>query len=216
MFKFSIPDAGSKDSIADWAELFVALSQEELSKSELGSYIEESAGEEPHEAFVDSVWQELEYREYLYGTQPPFKVAEREVKSAINWNNYPEYMTCLIFSLVGNSEDSAKSGKLFERITSEAMKNYLQGGAAVFGHPRNIRLRDMCGAIGEKFNCDPPRYRKDRKLDVLAWKPFGDCRASQIVILMQCAAGHNWRSKLPELSIDAWRRYIHFSRRSIF
>jgi len=211
MFRFSIPDPSSKDNIADWVEIFVAFSNGEFSKSELSSYIEESSGSEPDEFLVDSVWQELVFREILYGDKTPFKVDGRTVKSAINWNDHPEYMTCLIFSLVGNSEDSAKSGKLFERITGEAMKNFLHGSAAVFGHPRNIRLEDMCGTMKEKFNCYPPSYRKDRGLDVFAWKPFGDSRASQIVILMQCAAGHNWKTKLTELSIDAWKRYIHFA-----
>lgn len=215
LFKFSIPDPGSKEIIADWAELFIAFTQEELSKAQLSSHIEQSSGEEPTESFVDSVWQQLIFRATIYGDNSPLNVNDYTVKSTVEWNVYPEYMACLIFSLVGNPQDSARSGKLFERITSEAMKNFLKGESIVYGFPRRTNLRDVCTALQEKFNCDPPRQRRDRDLDVVAWRPFGDLRASQIIILMQCASGHDWKTKLKDLNLDAWCRYIHFACRPI-
>jgi hypothetical protein len=47
-------------------------------------------------------------------------------------------------------------------------------------------------------------------LDVLAWKPFQDGRPNQIVMLVQCAAGKNWRTKTKELNLKAWSSYIDF------
>ncbi len=215
MFNFSIPDPDSRNNVADWAELFMAYSQEELSKSVLSSYIEASAGEEPAESFVDSVLQELEAREILYGNNPPFHVDSGTAKVAINWNDCPEYMTCLIFALLGNPVQTTRSGKLFERITGEALRNCLGGDSLIYGHPRTLRLPEICSRMNEKFNCSPPRRRQDRNLDVIAWRPFGDARASQLIVLIQCAAGSNWKSKLKELNLEAWCRYIHFACRPI-
>jgi hypothetical protein len=211
MFKFNIPDPYSKNNVADWAELYMAYSQEELSKSVLSSYIEGSAGEEQSESFVGSVLQELEARENLYGAKPPFHANGRLAQVAINWKDCPEYMACLIFALLGNKVQPTVSGKLFERITGEALRNCLGGDSIIYGHPKTFSLNDVCCRMNEKFNCHPPKKRKDRNLDVIAWKPFGDARASQPIILVQCAAGNNWKSKLKELNLDAWRRYIHFA-----
>ncbi len=208
---FGISNSASICDVADWVELFIAYFQVELSKSRLSSHIEESTGNEPDETFVDSIWQELEFRENLYGDQPPFRVDSRTVKSEIDWNNRPEYMACLIFSLVGNPTNSLRSGTLFERMTSEAMRNFLQGESIACGSSAAARVNEICRRTNEKFNCMPPRRRKDRNLDVVAWKSFGDSRASQLIILMQCKSGHDWKDKLKELNLTAWCRYIHFA-----
>lgn len=51
----------------------------------------------------------------------------------------------------------------------------------------------------------------DRNLDIIAKRPWGDDRRSQIIFLIQCAAGGNWKTKIKELNLDAWRKYIHFA-----
>jgi hypothetical protein len=212
---YSIPDTINRESIADRVEFFVTLTKGELAKSELGAYMESSSGSEIDADIVDSAWQELEYREFLYGERPPFAVEGALVRSLIDWENLPEYMTCLIFALEGNPTDSLSSGVLFERITEQAVRNFISGKCLRTRSPRKIPVIKIAGAVNEKFNYEPPSYRQDRDLDVVAWKDFGDNRSSQVVILIQCAAGHNWKSKLKDLNLDAWTKYIHFACRPI-
>lgn len=207
---YSIPDPGSTENVSDWAEFYLVSQKEELSRAELSSFIEGSSGSEPPDEFINSVWLELESREALYGENPPYCVQRGLLQPNIDWEEYPEYMTCLIFALEGNPIESLKSGVLFERITNEAVGSFLGGESIVVGFPNIKEVVDIATALGEKFASDPPWYRKDRDLDVVAWKPFGDQRASQVIILIQCAAGRNWTEKKP-VSLGAWRKYIHFA-----
>jgi len=212
---YDIPDPTRVETVADWAEFYVMLTQSEMSKSELGSYVEASSGSEPSDELIDSVWMELEIRERLYGMDPPFRVQAGLIQPAFEWKERPEYMTCLIFSLEGNPTDPLRSGVLFERIANEAMQNFLVGESIPVGFPDTRKAEDIASVLNEHYIYEPPEYRQDRNLDVVAWKPFGDDRASQIVVLIQCAAGHNWTSKKTELSLDAWCKYIHFACKPI-
>lgn len=123
-------------------------------------------------------------------------------------------MACLIFALEGNPVNPLKSGTLFERITNEAIRSFLDGESLVVGFPNKMNMAAIATALGEKCVSAPPTYRKDRNLGIVAWKPFMDKRPSQIIILIQCAAGHDWPKK-GELSLDAWCKYIHFACRPI-
>lgn len=210
MITLNIPDTSKASAIADWLELYVANDRDEISKAALASHIEASSASEPSESDINSVWQEMDYRLSLYGDTPPYEVDGDLVVSTIDWQNIPEYMTCLIFTLMGNPDESKRSGTLFERITCESVKNYIQGEALIYGHPAPMTVRELADKMNEEFNCEPPPVRNDRDLDVVAWKPFGDRKGSQLVMLIQCGAGHNWKGKMKDLNIDAWRRYIYF------
>lgn len=215
MLSFNIPDTNSIEVIADWAEFYIALTQEELSKRGLSSYIEESSGSEPAEDEVDNVWLELERRIRLYGNPAPFLIQGDIIRCQINWHELPEYMVCLIFSLVGNPVETTASGQLFERISNEAARNFIVGDSIIYGFPNTLSAQDVATALNERFVYEPPSTRKDRDLDLVVWKSFDDDRCSQLVFLIQCAAGHNWPSKLKDLNVDAWRSYIHFAARPV-
>lgn len=210
MISLNIPDTSKASAIADWVELYVANDRDELSKAALASHIEASSGSEPTESDINSVWQEMEYRLSLYGETPPYEVEGDLIVSTIDWQDIPEYMTCIIFSLEGNAEEPGRGGVLFERITCESIRNYIQGEALIYGHPERLTVRELAYKMNEEFNCEPPLVRNDRDLDVVAWKPFGDRKGSQVVMLVQCAAGHNWKGKMKDLNLDAWCRYIFF------
>jgi len=48
-------------------------------------------------------------------------------------------------------------------------------------------------------------------LDVAAWRSLGDGRTSKVVVLGQCAIGHDWRTKLDDLSADLWRAHVSWA-----
>ena len=211
MFNIDIPDASSIDSVSDWIELAVTYEKEPISKSAVSSKIEGSSGEEPSDAFLSSVWDELEVRMNLYGENPPFICDRIEVAPNIIWEEYPEYMMCLILAMTGNPSNPTPTGKLFERISMEAAKNYINGEAIIFGHPSKIKVANICQLTNEKFKSELPANYNDRGLDVIAWKPFNDKRGNQVIVLLQCAGGHNWTSKTGDVVLRAWKeKYITF------
>ena len=91
----------SVSNVADWVEFYVFAMNDGLSKSELLSYIEDSSGSEPEQAFIDDIWLELERRLILYGANKPYQLDVREVLPLINWKDFPEYLTCIILSIDG-------------------------------------------------------------------------------------------------------------------
>lgn len=215
MLPYTIPDPNNRTIIADWAEFSVTYDSTGLSKTALAASVEASSAGEADEALVDSAWQELEHRELLYGDHPPFEVKGDMVKTSLTWEDVPEYMTCLIFALEGNATDSVPSGILFERLSNEAVKNFIGGKSFRAGFPPGMPVKDIARKINERFCYEPPSSRKDRDLDIVAWKDFGDERSSQLILLMQCAAGHNWKQKKKDLNLDAWSKYIHFASKPV-
>ena len=220
MLKYNIPDATSIDVVADWIELYVTYLKDNISKTQVTSYIQASKGSDPDDDFIDSVWATLRHRVGLYGDDSPIVVRGNLISSNIDWENSPEYLACLIYALEGNpntdSASAAVAGKYFERISNEAVKNYIRGNSLIYGFPNDQNVQDIAiNHLRELFNYLPPAYRKDRNLDIVAWNPWGDHRASQIILLVQCAAGANWKTKIKELNIRAWEKYIHFAANPI-
>lgn len=207
------PDADSVDAIADWVELFVLREEKTVGKGYISSVLRSEVGEIQEER-VDSAMTELERRSNLYGPNPPFEVIGNTVKPRYKFEDVPEYALCLIFSLYGASEKSNKGTKLFERLCHLALKNYLGGEAVTLGFPEEKTLTDsvtdLLSTLNELPGGTKPRSRaKDRGVDVVAWKSHGDNRSSQVVVLLQCGAGVNWRNK-KQIPSHAWAGYIHW------
>ena len=207
-------DPTTIERVADGIELILAVNKFNISKTKLKSYIEKSLGTEPKDSFADEVFSELRRRSELYGESKPFLIENGLLTSVINWRKRPEYVLCLIFSIFGNPNDkkgrSVKDGALFERLSEEVIRGYLNSEVINFNHPNKKKIKDISERLSEKFKKEIPKRRQDRGLDLITWNPFGDKRPSQLVILFQCSAGDNWRNKLLELNLNAWKKYIDF------
>jgi len=208
---FDIDNPDSVEWVSDWIELQISTNIEGISKCELKSLLERYKGTDVDDSFVSDVWSELKARQNIYGDNPPFIVERRNILGKMTWNEMPEYTACLWFSLYGNDDNPVSDGKLFERITDKAIKKFIDGNAIIFGHPSRLTVENICKTINEKFICEPSENFKDRGLDVIAWKPFGDGRPNQVIFLLQCACGLNWRAKTNTLPTDAWCQYIHWA-----
>ncbi len=206
-----IDNPSSSHYVADWIEFHICVTGDSLSKAEVISFIESSSGSEPDSTFLDDIWCELERRLFLYGNNPPYVLKSREVLSVLDWHTMPEYLMCVILSIDGNAVAAAKTGKLFERLSCEAIKSYFGGEAIIYGFPKKQTVEEVSRQMNEKFCYNPPSNFKDRGVDIICWKPFGDNRKSQIAIIVQCAAGHNWNQKLLSIPLSAWRQYILWS-----
>ncbi len=220
---FQLPDAESPPAVADWIELELAAGELQLSKAKVSSIVESVTGSEPGEAFLSDVWRELEERQSRYSKQ--FFLCDGDlVHRSLDQASPPEYTACLLFSLYGVSDEYRTDPKIFERLSAEAIKNYVEGKAFVFGWPVlpdvqadiALRVKDVAAAAKEKFVEAPADRYKDRGVDVIAWKPFlehsaGEHRSNQLVILAQCAAGANWRQKTGQIPHKSWTQYVHWA-----
>ena len=220
---FQLPNAESAQVVADWIELELAAAEPQFSKAKTSSIAESVRGSEPGEAFLSDVWRELEERQGRYSAQ--FFYCDGDlVRRGPDQVASAEYTACLLFSLYGVADESRADPKIFERLSAEAIKNYLQGKVFVFGWPVlpdvqadiALRVKDVATKTREKFVEAPAERYKDRGVDVIAWKPFvehsaGEHRSNQLVILAQCAAGANWRQKTTQLPLKSWTQYVHWA-----
>jgi hypothetical protein len=218
----AMPDPDSAPSVADWVELAVAVSEQVLSRTRISRFIEQQTSSEPDDAFLADVWRELSAREKLYAGRP-FTVDSVSVETCAGFAAKIPYMACLLMSLLGAGRRAGKSPKLFERLSAVAVKRYLSGDAVVFGWPVQVgrhssikdRVRELAERLNERFAEAPRAEYKDRGVDVVGWKPFEEKRSNQIIILLQCAAGQDWRTKTTELPIGSWEQYMHWARNPI-
>lgn len=204
----SIPDPTNINAVADWAEFYLVTIRPILARATLKRFLEEMVGGETGYD-LDGVWQELERRQALYGAHPPFVIEGEHLTSKIKWGDRPDYMMCLLLSLLGNGKEAVKTGMLFEEVAEKIICRYLQAKSIPYGRTRP-RLKVVAGQLNEKFIEEPTGNFKDRGVDIIAWKPFQDGRPSQLVLLLQCAGGWNWRQKTRDIPYDAWIRYIHW------
>lgn len=211
-----LPDFTSIERIADWIELSVICQNKIFSKARIYSLLNNS-GDDIDEAMVDSIVSELIRRGELYGDVSPFVVEGKCVKPRMKWNMRPEMAMCLIFSIRGVKKKKGKDDgtKLFERLSSEAARFYLNGEAEVIGFPGKEKLKEQVENISLKAceetgkRCPSPQD-KDKGVDIIAWKPHGDKRPNQLVLLLQCAAGINFEQKR-SISLLAWNDFINWS-----
>lgn len=215
---FDLPETDNPKVIADWIELHLAVFEDSISKARMASILEQDSGDEPPEALLSSVWLEMSDRQLRYDNAA-FSVGTRRITRTLDKRNSYEYLACLILSLYGVTDECANTAKLFERLSSLAIKEYLDGEVFVFGWPVLVneptaissRIMAAAGRLNERFTeCPLDRY-KDRGVDIIAWKPFAEKRSCQFVVLAQCAAGKNWKTKTRELPINSWKQYIHWA-----
>lgn len=204
--------------ISDWVELNAVYSGESFSKSKLVSLLEDNGFQKDvdydEDSLFDSVIQELQRRQVLYGSAPPYAVENNVIAPRHAWNDRPEYFMCLLFSYWG-AANAGIGTQLFERVSNIALKSFLNGEAITLGFPNEGDLPGQLDNIAQRLFEDrapvnPPTAAKDRGVDVIGWLGCEDNRKGQVIILMQCAAGRNWRLK-KRIMLDVWAQYINWN-----
>jgi len=217
-------DTDDVERVADWIELELSLGEMSFSKSKLRSVVRDASGIEPAETFISDVWRHLRGRIALYSSDYFEIHGDLATRRDDVVEGRLEYQVCLFFSLYGAPAQRGSNPKLFERMSAEAICHHIGGHVFVFGWPVladletaiAARVHQVAELLQERFVEAPANRYKDRGVDIIAWKPFTEpdhtnCRSGQLVMLSQCAAGHDWRKKTRELPIAAWTQYIHWA-----
>jgi hypothetical protein len=220
----ALNDADDSERVADWVELALSLGEASFSKSKLSSVVRDASGVEPAEAFISDIWRHLRGRIALYSTDFFEIHADLVTRNDEVIEGRLEYQVCLFFSLYGASAQEGSEPKLFERMSAEAICHHIGGQVFVFGWPVLAdvqtaiadRVRQVSASMQERFVEAPAVRYKDRGVDIITWKPFAEpdqsnTRSGKLVVLSQCAAGHDWRKKTRELPMASWTQYIHWA-----
>lgn len=202
----------SPESIADYIEWYVLFHNKSISKSKLLSLLEDTK-----EETVDDALNEIGRRVGLYGDSSPINTKGNRIIPRKDWQQIPEMIMCLIFSLQGveNIAGQDNGTKLFEQLCREAVKGYLGGEIQIIGFPNNLDLKtqieNLCLKMKERLGDRIPNSQdKDKGVDLIAWLSHGDGRPNQVALLVQCAAGTNFSSK-KSISSTAWGDFINWS-----
>jgi hypothetical protein len=226
--QIGFPNAPFKPAkLADWLELQAILSPDKTASA--GALERElnrlgRSGVQA-ESLIGNVFTEIDGRKQATGDLAyPFSREPSSIKVNGNARDYPAYVFCLALSFCSwKVRKGARETPwlLFEQLAAHSARGYLGGQVEIFGtstregSPSKKRFADKVNRLvsnlgeGDGFKTQRTFSTKDAKLDIVAWKPFPDARASQVILFGQCAGGANWTSKLTELDPDVfWDQWI--------
>lgn len=219
------PSSSKTDTLADWAEAACLFGKHtSVSESELEKVLDE-AGTPNLDDAVSDIWREIYLRHREVGKTHPVKTQHGRLERIQLWTQNLAYAFQLLLALEGQYESTKISpqnriptAKLFERLSTSVLKEYLSGEAINFGVSREEpipkgfsdgieyvceKLKEIRGTL-ESYTS----WTKDDGVDVIAWRPFGDERSGKVIILVQCASGGDWTNKVNEIGIDLWQDHI--------
>lgn len=221
----------SAEEHADWLEWSaLSASDQRVSWSDhlrdLGIAGDDHAGTDEvnpaqeYESKLDEIVLELTARTRASSKAYPFDVEDQGLRYMSEMRG-GVYLFLLLLTLLGKDAASAVApgDQLFEDLAAQALSSYLSSDMASakvnsFGFPRRLEpggfepaLTKLCLDLREGRGCKgSPRTSqlKDAKLDIVAWLPFPDRRAGQLIMFAQCSTGSNWFEKIHELRPREW------------
>lgn len=163
---------------------------------------------------------EIERRSLAAGEEAyPFRVAGAGTSISLNngWKNKSYLWLLLLTYLDARGSFLVRRralfhARLFEGFSAAAAHVYLGGAenySAVFqfGWPRpSPNAADFKGALDELAKATGgtalkyivPKWEKDERLDIFAWRRFPDERCNRLTLFGQCAGGNDWDVKGPQ------------------
>jgi len=236
MFKWpGSPSARApKHEIADFAELTGwqgnGLSMASLSKlfgrNEENDYSRGVPEEDVADEIVEETYMEIEQRKEACGDGYPFEITRRgsilranqTADSNIKHIIYKYLLLATRLNMQSNKIYADIDGTLlFEELAAESAREYLGpraesvvfgavAGAAGFSDKVDHLCRKIKEGNGFMSRSNASSNQKDGKLDVVAWKPFVDKSAGQLIIFGQCKTGTNYKDSLSQLQPDSFCR----------
>lgn len=167
----------------------------------------------------------LEDRDAFVGDKYPFRVEPDLITLAVeSWRDCIVYAFLITLNaryVYGLSAETHMAARIFERLVRVAMASYIGGEAEHFGWPRDgapgernfaAALPILLGKLGERISIrweDIPQKIKDNEVDVFAWRPPGDGRRGQLILMCQCAIGEGWNDK--GIRLEKWEPFVVFA-----
>lgn len=205
--------------VADWVEFVVLSGTAPFKRGDLKSAIgqEDLAAAETMEQLT---WSELERRAELFGQRWPLRLVGRRISrrapSPVPLDLYR------FFCLFGIGSVDPEDQTLFEVAVAELVRplsgrtGLHVGAPASAGMDPSFRERialyaATAGLLPDEVKAAPLPHDKDLGLDVVSWVSFSDRRGADLHLLVQCATGANWESKLHDINLEVWKDHIHWA-----
>ena len=163
---------------------------------------------------ADNTETEIQRRLGLCGDAYPFDFARGRLRwrEPKKWDD--PYVICLLLSDRQTYRQGDDSGKVFEHLTTVALRSLLNGCAVRFGSPRDTMPTSITDALRELAILTSSKVKdawpvlntdKDMGLDVVGWTSFTDEHNNLLQVYAQCATGEGWlEEKSGEPNIKMW------------
>ncbi len=216
------PSPSDQHELCDWAELLAATSgRRAITQGDLikviqpddsqvdnpGADVDESSEDE---LIADDALSLAHKRARVLGQAYPFTLRG----NVLRFN--PEradstgkcYLFHLLFAAASQSLITPTARHQFEVESQSALVGFFGGESFHFGwtkHNANIgniqkRVEALCSKTTLGWKARQPvslsAQKKDVGVDLLIWRQLSDRRANTLVLVGQCASGHNWPGKL--------------------
>ena len=163
---------------------------------------------------ADNIEAEVQRREEVCGDAYPFSL----VRGRLTWRNPGTWGNPYIVCLLASDREQYRAGddtaRVFEHLTTLALRTFLDGKAVRFGAPRDTMPTPINEALQELALMTYARRidgwpvlatDQDMGLDVVGWKDFADRHNNLLQIYAQCATGEGWlEEKIGEPNIEMW------------
>jgi hypothetical protein len=222
----TLPASFDAAALVDWLEASL-LTQETSRISDaliLDVLFEADPVDDPH-MLLAAMRQTFRTRSDTVGLKYPVEREGHGYSRRGAWRDFLPYSFMLFVSLNQSYAELNYSGgtankpaELFEILASSAVERYLRCSVVRIGAPRRSPVPKIfpdaityaANQLGEIIGRrDLERHDSgDDGVDLIGWRSFGDARASQFIILAQCAIGTDWRDKRDGVSLGMWRRHI--------
>jgi len=177
------------------------------------------------EAFLNTIFEIIKERVYLYNSYYPFVYQENskqlELKTNLSFKN-KLYLSLLISSKLNIfNKFTTDLTNDFEKISYVVLRNFLPEKAMVKEFGKNSqyqgtaieKIRQLAVDLNleikdYELSCVSERNTQERGLDIVGWLPFADKCGNQIIFLCQCACGKEYESK--QHDTRRFKNYIDF------
>lgn len=222
----ALPETQDPVALVDWLETSVLTEKtNRISDAAIVDVLTEADVDDDPDTLVTSMHQTVRFRGRIVGTGYPLRKDGLGFSRIGPWESYLPYSFMLFASLnqsyveLSYMKGSAnRPAELFENLAAKAIENYLDCTVIRIGAPRRspvptafpgaleYAVAQICEPIGQR---DLEKQDSgDDGVDLIGWRPFGDSRASQAMILAQCSIGTDWKDKRDGVSLEMWKRHI--------
>jgi len=200
-----------------------------ISAEETSEPMEEEILQSKSELWASDVREELGTRIANLGEAYPFEMVDTGATWRLVYQVQPDrhdhlfYSCCLLITGRRHSlirHEIPEMDKVLQVIAYLVAARIVQGTAYWFGYPRPDETGKMLSAVKELLvrigfkSADPvaPIWsvgtEKDEGIDIVAWRNFGDCLPSRLIVYGQVASGKNWMDKPVDQHVSVFRAWL--------
>jgi hypothetical protein len=212
-------EASSPIDGADWLELCCFLEYpNEITKNMVNACLR---SKDDYELFSSDIFRHIEWRKSI-SQNYPFVLSDAAVRSSTAPYETQEYLFPLLLATHDFYDDTkitnwSPVGDLFELFCTASITK-LVGNAVLIGNTLgqfpaaralDAVLVQVCTLMNERKGLPHPMAAtfQDAGVDIIGWKKL-DKRKGQIVLLVQCASGKNWRKKGGDIKPRLWNELV--------